>query len=134
MARVAAWGRLIIGPRMLIPKLEHRAQPVIPAPQFMARLVRSAAIALVLIAVSLAVGMIGYHGLEGLSWIDSFLNASMLLGGMGPVHVPVTYGGKLFAGFYALYCGLAVILVAGVILAPVAHRVLHKFHMENRNS
>jgi hypothetical protein len=82
---------------------------------------------------SLFIGMVGYHVLEGVSWIDAFLNASMLLGGMGPVTIPVTFGGKLFAGLYALYCGLAVILVAGVILAPVAHRILHTFHMESRD-
>jgi len=79
------------------------------------------------------IGMLGYHNLEGLSWIDAFLNASMLLGGMGPVNIPATSSGKLFAGLYALYCGLAVILVAGVILAPIAHRILHKFHMESRD-
>ena len=118
--------------KKLLPELEHRAQPVIPADQFIVRLAHSGIIALALIAVSLSVGMVGYHLLEGLSWIDAFLNASMLLGGMGPVHTPVTYGGKLFAGLYALYCGLAVILVAGVILAPVAHRILHRFHVESR--
>jgi hypothetical protein len=91
----------------------------------------SGIIALALIAISLFIGMVGYHLLVGLSWIDAFLNASMLLGGMGPVNAPVTFGGKLFAGLYALYCGLAVIFVAGVILAPVAHRILHRFHMEN---
>ena len=112
---------------------EHRAQPVIPPRQFIVRLARSGIIALAVIAVSLFIGMVGYHILEGLSWIDAFLNASMLLGGMGPVNTPVTSGGKLFAGLYALYCGLAVILVAGVILAPVAHRILHRFHMESRN-
>lgn len=74
--------------------------------------------------------MIGYHALEGLSWLDAFLNAAMLLGGMGPVAVPVTTGGKLFAGLYALYCGLVVIIAAGIILAPVAHRILHRFHLE----
>jgi hypothetical protein len=58
----------------------------------------------------------------------------MLLGGMGPVHTPATFGGKLFAGLYALYCGLAVLIVAGVMLAPVAHRILHKFHMEGRKA
>ena len=79
-----------------------------------------------LIAVSLLVGMAGYHLLEGLSWIDAFLNAAMLLGGMGPVNAPASYGGKLFAGLYALYCGLVVIVVAGVLLAPVAHRLLHR--------
>lgn len=99
----------------------------------MIRLAHSGIIALALIAVSLFIGMAGYHNFESLSWIDAFLNASMLLGGMGPVHTPATFGGKLFAGLYALYCGLAVILVAGVILAPIAHRILHRFHVESRN-
>jgi hypothetical protein len=119
--------------KRVIPEFEHRAQPVIPSRQFIIRLVHSGIIALALIAVSLFIGMVGYHMLEGLSWIDAFLNASMLLGGMGPVNTPITFGGKLFAGLYALYCGLAVILVAGLILAPVAHRILHRFHMESRN-
>jgi len=118
--------------KKLLPEFEHRAQPVISPRHFIIRLVHSASIALALIVVSLCIGMVGYHLLEGLNWIDAFLNASMLLGGMGPVNTPVTFGGKLFAGLYALYCGLAVILVAGVILAPIAHRILHRFHMESR--
>jgi hypothetical protein len=117
----------------LFPEFEHRAQPVIPWRQFLIRLAHSGIIALALIAVSLFLGMIGYHVLEALSWVDAFLNASMLLGGMGPVNIPVTFGGKLFAGLYALYCGLAVIVAAGVLLAPVAHRVLHRLHMESRD-
>jgi hypothetical protein len=120
--------------KKLLPEFEHRAQPIISPHQFLVRLAHSGIIALALIAISLLVGMIGYHQLEGLSWLDAFLNASMLLGGMGPVDMPVTDDGKLFAGIYALYCGLAVILVAGIILAPVAHRILHRFHMEGRNS
>jgi hypothetical protein len=72
--------------------------------------------------------MLGFHGIEGLSWIDAFLNASMLLGGMGPVNTPATFVGKLFAGIYALYCGLAVLAAAGVLLAPVLHRARHLFH------
>ena len=116
----------------LLPQLEHRAQPVIPTRRFVVRLARTVIVALVMVAVSLAIGMIGYHALEGLSWIDAFLDASMLLGGMGPVHEPVSFGGKLFAGLYALYCGFAVLLVAGVLLAPVAHRILHRFHVEGR--
>jgi hypothetical protein len=119
--------------KRLLPEFEHRAQPVIPPERFLVRLAHSGIIAVALIAVSLFIGMVGYHNLEGLSWLDAFLNASMLLGGMGPVNLPATFGGKLFAGLYALYCGLAVILVAGVILAPIAHRILHKFHMESRN-
>lgn len=119
--------------KRLLPEFEHRAQPVIPPHLFIIRLLHSGVIALALLVVSLFIGMAGYHILEGLSWIDAFLNASMLLGGMGPVNTPGTFDGKLFAGLYALYSGLAVIIVAGVILAPVAHRILHRFHMEGRN-
>lgn len=119
--------------KKLLPEFEHHTQPIIPPHQFLIRLAHSGIIALALIIVSLLFGMIGYHILEDQSWIDAFLNASMLLGGMGPVNTPITYGGKLFAGLYALYCGLAVIIIAGVVLAPVAHRILHRFHMESRN-
>ena len=117
--------------KRILPEFERRTEPVIAPHRFIVRLAHSGIIAVALIAVSLIVGMVGYHVLEGVSWIDAFLNASMLLGGMGPVNIPITFGGKLFAGGYALYCGLAVILVAGVILAPVAHRILHTFHMES---
>lgn len=119
--------------KRLLPKFEHRAQPVISLQQFIIRLVHSGFISLILIAFSLLIGMVGYHVLENLNWIDAFLNASMLLGGMGPVNTPNTYGGKLFAGLYALYCGLTVIFVTGVILAPIVHRILHRFHMEGGN-
>lgn len=119
--------------RRLLPKFEHRTQPLISLNQFILRLVHSGLVAFALIAISLFIGMVGYHLLEELNWIDAFLNASMLLGGMGPVNSPTTFGGKLFAGSYALYCGLVVILVAGILLAPVAHRLLHRFHMEGRN-
>ncbi len=111
---------------------EHRADPVLPRRKFFSRLARSARIAIALVAVSLLIGMTGYHLLEGLSWIDAFLNASMLLGGMGPVDNPHTFGGKLFAGLYALYCGLVVIVSTGIILAPLAHRILHRFNAESR--
>ena len=74
--------------------------------------------------------MIGYHVVEHMSWLDSFLNASMLLGGMGAINLPVTGSGKLFEGLDALYCGLVVIFATGIILAPVAHRVLHQLHVE----
>jgi len=119
--------------KKLLPEFERRGQPVIPSHHFLLRLAHSGIISLALIAFSLAIGMIGYHKLEDLSWIDAFLNASMLLGGMGPVNTPVTYAGKLFAGLYALYCGLSVIIAAGVIFAPVVHRILHKFHMEGHS-
>ena len=109
---------------------EHRSQPLLPRRLFFRRVAQSAAMAAAVIVVSLIIGMTGYHALEGLTWIDSFLNAAMLLGGMGPVKNPVTFAGKVFAGTYALYCGLVVILVAGVLLAPVLHRLLHRLHLE----
>lgn len=117
--------------RTIFPEFEHRAQPLLPLHRFLIRLAHSGVIALALIAVSLFIGMVGYHRLERLSWMDSFLNASMLLGGMGPVNAPATSGGKLFAGLYALYCGLVVIVLAGLILAPIFHRILHRFQAEN---
>ena len=101
-----------------------------PRPVFFRRLLASAAVGCILVLVSLAVGMAGYHGYEGLPWIDAFVNASMILSGMGPLMSPVTTAGKLFAGLYALYSGLAVLVIAGVIFAPVVHRFLHRFHVE----
>lgn len=109
---------------------EHRSQPLLPRRLFLRRVAQSAAIALSVIIASLFVGMIGCRALEGMSWIDSFLNAAMLLGGMGPVNATDSFLGKVFVGAYALYCGLVVILVAGVLLAPVLHRLLHRLHLE----
>jgi hypothetical protein len=83
---------------------------------------------------SLALGVCGYHLTEGLPWIDALLNASMILGGMGPVDPLKTNGGKLFASFYALYSGLAIISIAGLMIAPAAHRMLHVFHVEGRTA
>jgi hypothetical protein len=93
-------------------------------------MVKSFALAFCLISVSLLAGMAGYHFLEDLPWIDAFLNAAMILGGMGPVAPIQTNAGKFFAGCYALYSGLVVIAVAGVIFAPVVHRMLHRFHAQ----
>lgn len=105
-------------------------KPLAPTRVFVLRLVGSSALGLILVAVSLLVGMAGYHGYEGLPWIDAFLNASMILSGMGPLMQPATHGGKLFAGFYALYSGLAVLVIAGVMFGPLVHRFLHRFHLE----
>jgi hypothetical protein len=103
--------------------------PPIPVERFVLRLLTHLAVALGLIAFSLAVGMLGFRCLEGMRWIDAFLNASMLLGGMGPVKIEgLSAAGKLFAGCYALYSGLAFIAVMGVMLVPVVHRVMHRFH------
>jgi hypothetical protein len=86
--------------------------------------------ALALLLLSLMLGMAGYKYFEQLLWRDAFLNAAMLLGGMGPVNTPKTDGGKVFAGLYALYAGLVFLVVAALVIAPVAHRVMHKFHWE----
>ena len=87
-------------------------------------------LATVLVGGSLAVGMWGYAHYEGLGWRDAFLNSAMLLGGMGPVEQPQTPGGKVFAGVFALYAGLVFLVAAGLVLAPVMHRVLHAFHVQ----
>ncbi len=108
---------------------EHRHQPLLPKHLYRRRVIFAFMLGLVLIILSLAAGMAGYHGYEGLPWIDAFVNAAMILSGMGPLAQPQTDGGKIFAGIYALYSGLAVILIAGVIFAPIVHRFLHRFHV-----
>ena len=110
--------------------LEHKGQALLKREQFARRLLWSFGTASAFIALSLFVGMAGYHYLEGLEWIDAFVNAAMILSGMGPLDPPKTWGGKLFAGLYALYSGLAVILAAGILFTPVVHRMLHQFHLE----
>ena len=109
---------------------ESKHQPVLPRRAFFRRLARNCGVALCLIAISLAAGMAGYRGFEGMSWIDAFANAAMILSGMGPLTPLETSGGKLFAGIYALYSGLMLIVITGIIFAPVVHRVLHRFHVE----
>lgn len=91
------------------------------------------AVSLALAAGSLAIGIAGYHEFEGLSLLDAFLNAAMLLGGMGPIDFPKTEAGKLFAGLYALYSGLLFLVLTAILLAPVFHRVLHRFHFEDES-
>ncbi len=86
-------------------------------------------IGLALLAISLIIGMLGYHFLENLSWLDSLLNASMILGGMGPVNELKTEAGKLFASFYALYSGIILLASVGILITPIFHRFLHHFHL-----
>ena len=93
-------------------------------------MVRSALLALSLVVVVLGIGMMGYRVFEGMSWVDAFVNAAMILSGMGPLGELKTDGGKIFAGCYALFCGLAFITSLGIIFAPAFHRFLHKFHLE----
>ena len=110
---------------------ETRNQAFLPRAQFARRVALHFAIATGLLAGSLALGMAGYMYFESLPWRDAFLNAAMLLGGMGPVDAPKTDGGKVFAGLYALYAGLLIVITAGVMLAPVLHRMMHKIHWED---
>ncbi len=108
---------------------EHHKQPLASRRTFLKRLALNAVIGLIILVVSLAMGMAGYHYLEGLSWIDSLLNASMILGGMGPVSPLQTDAGKIFASFYALYSGVVLLASVGVLAAPIFHRFLHRFHL-----
>ncbi len=109
---------------------EPRHKPPLPRARFLRRLAWHLFAGLGVICSSLALGMAGYTFFESLPWIDAFLNAAMLLGGMGPVDTPHTHAGKLFAGFYALYAGLVLIVVAAILISPVIHRLLHRFHWE----
>jgi len=108
---------------------ESRSEPLLRRAAFLGRLAASCGAAGLLIAVSLIVGMCGYKYLEGMPWVDAFENAAMILSGMGPVQELQTRGGKIFAGCYALYSGLALIVATGLILAPVLHRLMHRFHL-----
>ena len=107
---------------------EHRTARPIPFRRFAGRVARHFAVSTGLVAASLLLGMAGYAWFEGLAWRDAFLNSAMLLGGMGPVDPPRTNGGKIFAGLFALYCGLVFLVAGGIVLAPVFHRLLHRFH------
>ena len=110
---------------------EHLSEPVATRDRFFRRLGANVGLALVFIMVSLAVGMAGYHWLGGLGWVDSFLNAAMILSGMGPVDTLQSDAAKLFAGFYAIYSGLLVVATAALIVAPIMHRVLHRLHVKD---
>lgn len=110
---------------------ERRHHALLPWLAFRRRLLVNLAIGAVVIVLSLLAGMAGYAYFEGLNATDSFLNAAMILSGMGPVNHVVSEGGKIFAGLYALYSGLAVLAVAGLVLAPLVHRLLHRFHAED---
>ena len=110
---------------------EHHTKPLLPRKVYYRRIVRHAALGVAVIIVSLGMGMAGYHVFEKLPWVDAFVNAAMILSGMGPVATLQTNSGKIFAGCYALFSGLALIAILGIIFAPVIHRALHKFHLED---
>ena len=112
-------------------RYERRDEPLLSQADFRWRLAGHGLLAALLIAVTLFAGVLGYHLTEGFAWIDALLNASMILGGMGPVDALHTVAGKLFASFYALFSGLVFIATASILVTPVAHRLLHRLHIDS---
>jgi hypothetical protein len=113
---------------------EHRHEKLLPRRLFLRRVAKYALISLSLVVASLVIGIVGYRTLEGYSWVDSFLNAAMLMGGMGPVGALHSDAGKVFAGIYALYCGLIELVAVGIFAAPIVHRFLHHFHLDSTHN
>ena len=111
---------------------ERRQDQLAPRSIFIKRIVGTLLVALALIAVALTIGIAGYHFIAGFNWIDSLLEASMILGGMGPVNELHNDTAKIFASIYALFSGLILIALMGIILSPVIHRVMHKFHVDEK--
>lgn len=109
---------------------EHRSEPLLNRSHFYWRLARAFGVSWLIVAASLTLGTTGYHYLGELSWLDALLNSAMILTGMGPVNPMVSVAGKLFATFYALYSGIAFLSMMAVLLAPVIHRAMHKFHLD----
>lgn len=107
---------------------EPKSEPPISRSRFIERITLHVTLSALILVLSLILGMVGYEHFEHLAWRDAFLNASMLLGGMGPVNSPQTDAGKIFAGLYALYSGLVFLVVVAIIITPVVHRIMHKFH------
>ena len=109
---------------------ERRQQPLAGHALFVRRVALYLGFSIIIIGVSLEIGILGYHYTEHMSWLDALLNASMILGGMGPVATPQTVAGKIFASFYALFAGVIFLVAVGVLIAPVFHRFLHSFHVD----
>ena len=114
-------------------KFEHRSQPLASRAEFAVRVARYTGFALAFVLGALAIGVIGYRGFEGMSWIDALVNAAMILGGMGLVNPIQTSGGKIFASFYALFSGIVFLVTAAILIAPVVHRFLHRLHFEGKS-
>jgi hypothetical protein len=110
---------------------ERRHEKLAPLPVFIRRLVGSAGIGLALLLVALLIGVCGYHWLDGLDWVDSLLEASMILGGMGPINPLTNTSAKIFASVYALFSGVVFIALMGLLLTPLVHRLMHKFHLKD---
>ena len=109
---------------------EHRSKPLLPRTQFLMRVSRYGFFSLILILFSLGIGILGYHFLDELSWLDSLVNAAMILTGMGPVDPLKNDAAKWFASFYAIFSGVAFLSIVAVFLSPMVHRFLHKHHLD----
>jgi hypothetical protein len=111
-------------------RYEHVSQPLLHWPHFVRRLLRSVATGTLIIGLSLFIGMLGYRFIVGMPWVDAYENAAMILSGMGPLSAPATTSGKIFAGSYALFSGLVVVITVGIVFAPMVHRFLHRLHAD----
>jgi len=109
---------------------EHRTDPLLPRYAFLLRVIGHLLIAMAVVGAALAIGVVGYHYLGDLAWIDALVNASMILGGMGPVDLITSTAGKYFTSFYALFSGLLFIGAASILLAPFMHRIMHRLHLD----
>ena len=112
-----------------MPRRKHT--PLAPRAVFFSRLLQSLSLSMALIAISLGIGIAGYHWIAGFSWVDAILNASMILGGMGPVTPLSSDASTLFASAYALFSGLVLVGATGLVLGPILHRMLHSFHLDD---
>jgi hypothetical protein len=112
-------------------KFEHRSQPLLPRQIFLRRFTFTAILSISIVSAWVLLGMIGYHVLAGLTWVDSFLNAAMIVGGMGPVDLLKANNAKIFAGFYAIFSGVLFLTAFSIMAAPIFHRFLHRFHLES---
>lgn len=110
---------------------EHKSEPLLPRQEFFGRVLRYLGFSFLILSFSLGIGVIGYHVLNELSWTDAFLNASMILTGMGPVDVMKNDASKWFASVYAIFSGVAFLTTVAIFLSPVVHRFMHKLHLED---
>ena len=114
----------------MIHRYEHHTQPLLPRVKFIRRVLAHGLVASGVLGIALGIGVLGYNLTEGMSWLDALLNAAMILGGMGPVNELHSTAGKVFASFYALFAGVVFLASAGIVVAPLAHRLLHWLHLE----
>ena len=114
-------------------RFEHHGQPVASRRKFLARMFVAIGLWMVLTLIGLAIGIAGYAAFEGMSFIDAYVNAAMILSGMGPLGELKTTAGKVFAGSYAIFSGLIIVIATGFVLAPIFHRILHRFHVETKD-